>query len=243
MRRNEKWNMLLLGTRDKSDFTIYLAHLLEGLDMKVLIVDATEKQIYRNGYTTLGKSENLFDLLGVDILTGATKWSEVKSLLLSNGENSTSYDVILVDIDNKESALSGGWEEANLHMYVGDSERMNMMNDAALLTAYLEQTGINKFHRVTYYVPNKMVESYFDHLIDFEIQWISNTKNIEFDNVDMELRVLMQGTLQIPFKRLSKPYKEVLAEIVSGIFGYHRKEVLSIFQRTRFSAPRKILPI
>lgn len=237
---NEQTNILLMGTRDKTDFVLYLSHVLQDLSLKVLIIDGTERQLYKQGYTTLRADQHLYDFQGVDILTGVFSWPQAEFFLENESEDISSYDVVLVDVDTEERSLAD-WNGINLHMYVGDYERLHMYQDAAIIKSYYAKHGKCEFHRVMYYVKHKLADDYFDSLIDYRVKWISETKEIEFDEVDLELRLLMQHTLQIPYKKLSKGYKDALASVVSGVFGYHRSEVFSVFKHSSFYVPKKIL--
>ncbi|WP_028393933.1 hypothetical protein [Bacillus cihuensis] len=238
--KQQKHYILMLGTRDKTDFGMYLSHVFSGLDKKVLLVDSTEKQLYRDGYTTLGKDRYLYDFQGVDILTGVKDWNSINTLLEKEDEKLSTYDVVLVDVDNLQNSLAD-WSGINTQLYVGDYERMNMQKDKQLLTRYIDETGNNEFFHISYYVRNKLEPDFFDELTGYRIQWKSLPIEIEFDEVDLQLRIIMQHNLQIPFKRLSNGYKEALTSIVTAIYGLHKKEVMSVFNHSFMRIPRKLL--
>jgi hypothetical protein len=237
---NQKDHILLLGTRDKTDFALYLSNVIANLDKRVLLVDATEKQLYRHGYTTLSGDQHLYDFHGVDILTGAVDWSHINILLKNENEQLANYDVVLLDIDSVHRA-NANWSGANTQIYVGDYERLTMERDKHLINSYIETNKNNKFQQVTYYVKTTIDPEYFDDLIGYCVDWQGLPIEIEYDEIDLALRIAMQHQMKFSFKKLSKGYREGLTEIVTAIYGFHKNEVQRIFKQSLFKQPTHLL--
>ena len=232
--------ILLIGSRNKADFVLYLSHVISNLDKKVLIVDSTYDQIYRHGYTHLSKEEHLFDFQDIDILCGAKNWLQVEESLRTNNETTTNYDVVLVDMDSVE-AVTREWPTFDNRFYIGDEERLNQVRDVELLHRLFDETENREMTRVQFEGRYKLDNSYFDNLMNNRTKWVSLSYSIEQDDFEAALRTQMQHELAIPFKKLSKQYREVLTDLVSGLFEMHIHDIQNAVKPSffRFSSKRK----
>jgi hypothetical protein len=218
--------ILLIGSRNKADFALLTSHVIKNLEKKVLIVDATADQIYRYGYTSLSKKEYLYDFQGIDILCGAENWLQVEEKLRANNETTTNYDVVIVDMDSIQ-ALTNEWPTFDERFYIGDEERLNQVRDVELLHRLFDETENTEMTRVMFEGRYRLDKSYFDNLMMNRAKWVSLIYSIEQDEFESDLRTLMQHELMIPFNKVSKQYREVLTDIVSGLFELHIEEINS----------------
>ncbi|MEK4487998.1 hypothetical protein MHH81_21040 [Psychrobacillus sp. FSL H8-0484] len=223
----------LAGNRNKSDFTIYLSHILTKLGKNVLIVDATKQSIYRYGYTHLTKSQHLYDFQQIDILCDAKNWLDVEKLLRAEGDSTTQYDLIIVDMDHK-GAIEQEWPEFDERYYVGDDERLNQNRDVELLNYLFDITKSNEIKRVIFKSSNKFHESQFDSLMNHRPVWRSMNYTIEPDEFAIGLAIQMQHEQHIPLNRISKQYKKQLEEIISELYKIHVNEVKNAIKPSFF---------
>ncbi|MEK5149129.1 hypothetical protein MKX53_19280 [Psychrobacillus sp. FSL K6-4615] len=214
----------LVGSRNKSDFTIYLSHLLTKLDQRVLIVDTTERGIYQHGIARLNGNQHLYDFQQIDILAGAKEWLDVEELLRIEGESTTNYDTVIVDMDSTK-IISNEWPIFEERYYIGDEERLNQMQDIDLLHLLFDETEDKNIKRVTFKSGYELTGDYFDNLLNHRATWRSMNHMIEPDEFMISLRIQMGHDHIIPFKKVNKQYKDVLCEIVSEIYEMHIKEV------------------
>lgn len=227
-----------IGTRNKTDFTFYFSHILTNLSKRVLIVDATSNEFYKNGYTHLDDGQSLYDFHNIDILCGAKSWTEVEKLLISENEKTTNYDVILVDIDSTE-LLTNEWPDFDERFYVGDDEKINQSLDVELLHFLFDETESTKMKRITFTSTYKLLDEYFDNLMNHRVTWRSINYMIEPDELELSLRIQMQHEQMIPFKKLNKQYKDILFEIVSEMYQLHIKEINEAVKPSFFNFGRK----
>lgn len=223
-----------VGTRNKTDFIIYFSHLLSKLDKRVLIIDQTQNQLFRHGYTRLDENQYLFDFQGIDILCGQSSWTEVKDSLLQSEESINSYDVVIVDMDTVDS-VNKLWPKFDDVFYVGDFDRIHQQQDKLLIRNLLKSTGSNELKRITFENNYKMDSAYFEHILGEDITWRSLDYLVESDDVSEELRIRMQHEQEITLNKLSRQYKEVLFEIVSALYELHIKDVENAVKPTFFN--------
>ncbi|WP_338657273.1 hypothetical protein V6B14_22255 (plasmid) [Sporosarcina psychrophila] len=227
-----------IGTRNKTDFVIYLAHVLSNLEKRVLIVDSTRNELYKNGFTRMSKGQFLYDFQGIDILCGTTNWLDIEECLLRSGESTVGYDVILVDMDTSET-LEQEWPDFNERFYVGDFDRANQLRDAEMIRTLFSNTGNNELKRITFESTFKLDGSFFESMLDTEVQWRSMNYLFEPDDLAEGLRHQMQHDQTIPYKKLNKQYKELLSEIVSALYEMHVKDVSDAVKPSIFKIPFK----
>ncbi|WP_066298060.1 hypothetical protein [Bacillus sp. FJAT-29937] len=228
----------LVGSRNKADFALYFSHVLTNLENRVLLVDATADQIYRHGYTRLGKNEHVFDFQGIDIMGGASNWLQVEEHLREINETTTNYDVVIIDMDSIE-AITAEWPHFDDRFYVGDEERLNQVRDVELLHRLFDETESTEIKRITFEGRYKLEGSYFDTLMSNRAKWVSIPYSIELDEMEGPLRTQMQHEQSIPFKKLTKQYRETLTEMVSALFEVHVEEVQSAVKTSFFRFGRK----
>lgn len=222
-----------VGTRDKSDFVLYFAHVLDTMNKRVLIVDSTKNEWYRHSYTRFDTIQKVFDFQGIDILCSATNWMSVEKHLAASDEALKNYDVILLDMDTKEM-LEQDWPVFDERFYIGDFDRAHQFLDVELLNKLFEVTGTTELKRITFESNYHLNESYFETLLNQDVLWKSMNYLIEPDDMSDVLRQRMQHDHIIPFKQLNKQYKELLSEIISDLYGVHVKDVADAVRKPFF---------
>lgn len=237
--------MQFVGTRNKSDMLMYLAHVLTKINKRVLIIDSTQNQWYRNGYTRMSKGQHVYDFQGIDILSDVTNWLDIEESLKKTGETHVNYDVILVDIDSAE-ILEQEWPEFHERFYVGDFDRAHQLRDVNLIDTLIHTTLNTAIKRITLASKYKLNAEYFDTILSArlgkDIQWRSMNYIFEPDEIGEELRNYMQHEQDIPYKRLNKQYKDLLCEMISALYGLHINDVKDAMKPNFFrrsSNPKK----
>lgn len=203
----------LIGTKNKADFAIYLAHTIANYEKRVLIVDATDTEIYRLGYTEMEEDEYLFDLQNVEILVGAKHWGDVSRLLESEGEKASNYDCIIVDMDSVDTMI-GDWPRFEETLYISDNDRINITRDIQLLHRWLDENEERHLRRIhfesSYRIPEGLIQLMMNHRIEFS----PLSETMEYDDLEDRLRLMIQHDKIIPYKKLSRTYKSTLNQLV-----------------------------
>lgn len=228
----------LVGSRNKSDLVMYIAHMLSNLEKRVLVVDVTQNRLYERGFTRLGKDQCLYDFQGIDILCGTTNWFDIEECLLRAGETTVAYDLVIVDMDTTE-VIEQEWPEFHDRFYVGDFDRANQILDLQLLKHLFQHSGSNVMKRITFETRSNLDSAVFDNLLNEPVEWRSMNYLFEADEYMNDLRVRMQHDQEVPYRRLSKQHRELLTEIVSALFELHVKDIEDAVKSSFFRLPFK----
>ena len=221
--------ILFIGSKDKTDLTMYLAQIFTQLNLKTMIIDTTLKQKYQKAYTNL-KDKGLYNFSDVDILCGASSFNEASEITRNNDEDISSYEMLLVDVDEKTYVKD--WPIFDHVIYVGDYERLTMVEDSELLLAFLDEYGDQRnFIRISHHIDSDIREDYFNELINHSVTWSDKHFLIELDERNLENKICMQYTMMATFKKLTRPYKNLLKQLVTAILGFHEKDTRSAMKR------------
>lgn len=212
----------LVGTKNKADFAFYLAHTIRTMKKNVLIVDATTAGIYLNGYfkpndsEQPGSDEVVHTLKNIDVLCGASDWVDAESKLRMINTTTTNYDCILIDIDSVSSLIKE-WPESNLTLYISDNDKFNLAGDVSLLHRYFDEYETSTIRRVhfesVYKIPADYIETLMNNRPTFE-----NSFFFDYDDAELQLRMMMQHEHVIPYNKLNRAYKRVLYELSCELF-------------------------
>lgn len=216
----------LLGTRNKTDLSIFLANAVVGQGKRALIVDCTKEQLYKYGYGHTDTDSEIFEIQGVDILTAAVaSWDEVLKALSKENSDVTNYEVVIVDFDYL-APLQGDWGNFNRTIYTGDNDRFAINRDVDLLHSFMDMVGedrpIQHIHfESAYHVPAGYLELLMNNRIEFKDIFYE----IEFDERLESIRQSMQHNRIIPQTKISKEYRLMVSEIVASLYGVTTNEV------------------
>lgn len=231
----------LVGTKNKADFAIYLAHTIANYEKRVLIVDATKDEIYRHGYTDLEEMEYLYNLQNVEILIGAKNWKEVTNLLEYEGEKTNNYDCIIVDMDSI-NALIDDWPLFEEAIYVSDNDRINIVRDIPLLHRWQDENENRQLRRIHFESSYKLPENLIQLLMNNRIEFSPFSESLEYDDLESYLRLMMQHDKIIPYKKLSRLYKSFLKELVMEWFEIDESEQgFKIFKLAKRDKDKEVL--
>lgn len=226
----------LLGSKNKTDFAIYLAHTIASFEKRVLIVDATQGEFYRYGFTHLDENEYLYNLQNVEILIGAKDWRGVENLLNKENETSSNYDCILVDVDNV-STMIAEWPKFHEVLYVSDNDLLNIKKDVSLLHRWLDENENSHLRRIHFDSSYKLADGFIQVLMNNRIEFSPFSETIEYDDIENRLHLFMQYTQVIPYKKLNRTYKQILKELVEDWFEIDEKP--KTFKTTLFNFSKK----
>ncbi len=213
----------LIGTKDKADFAFYLANTMHTMKKKVLIVDATTAVHYLNGYFQTNSSNQLesegivHTLKSIDVVCGATDWVDVERKLRMTNTTTTNYDCIVIDIDSISSLLKE-WPESDLTLYVSDNERFNLTGDVSLLHRYFDENETSTIRRVHFESIYKIPADYIETLMKNRPTFDENSFVFDYDDAELQLKMMMQHEHVIPYNKLNKAYKRVLHELSCELF-------------------------
>lgn len=228
-----------IGSRDKTDFLLFLAYTARELDKRVLIVDATKKENYRYGYTKLMPNEYIYDFHKIDILCGAEDWADVEETLQEANETASNYDLILVDIDSID-ILENKWPSFEKTIYIGDYNRIHLHYDVPLLKFIADSLEEIKVKKVLYTAYYPIDEEYLDDLLEYKVTWDAVLSEISIEEIDLEeIRLKMQYDYLFPYKNLNSSYRHAISDVISLIFNISEKDVKHVLKSSFFHRDKR----
>lgn len=204
-----------IGSRDKSDFLIYLAHTIANTDKRVLIVDTSKARNYMFAYGETNSDDAIGTIQNVEFISGIKAKDELFIALHRMKEELTNFDYIFVDISERE--IVENWLTIENNYYVSDNVRMHIMKDVDLINEYLDRAQAKTIRRIHFESTYEVAEGYMDFLLDNRATFVTITEAIELDLNHEVFKQYMQHEQEIPYKRLNKQYKSVLKEIATEI--------------------------
>lgn len=203
-----------IGAYDKTDLIIYISKLLVENDLKVLIIDGTILQKTRYTVPCIAPSRSYITTYeDIDIAIGFESLKEIENY---SGEHAFDYDIIFLDIDNRENF-------ENFEMHTSDKNYFVTAFDNYSLKKGLEAVGQSEEkNRMTKILFSKNMDKAEDEYLNFlsfyyAVQWDKGKIYFPFEIGDNSVIIENQRSARISFKELSPQYKDGILEIISQI--------------------------
>lgn len=221
-----------IGAYDKSNFIIYAAKLLEQLNYKVLLVDATSSQKLKYIVPSINPTKAyITNFENMDFAVGFESWEEIEKYLgikfdtndaedNENVENTKMknelYDYVIIDVDESESVEKFNLYNAEKNYFVTSFDMYSLRKGINALAGFTSNTNLTKI--LFSYEVYKENEEYLNHLsMEYKITWNDYTIYFQILGEDNKVFEENQRLEKIRYKRLSANYKESLAYVVQDI--------------------------
>lgn len=219
-----------IGAYDKIDFMIYISKILQRLNYKVLVVDATTMQKSKYIVPTINPTKSyITSFEDVDFAVGFKSWEDIEKYLgirfdYNDNEimeetkkiDNELYDFILLDIDTKEAFCDFKIQKNEKNYFVTAFDIYSLRKGIDILRDLSTPVKMTKI--LFSYHQTKEEEEYLNTIsLEFNVNWSDYTfyTNINYD--DNRTIQENQRTEKILFKRLSNSYKESIAYVVQDI--------------------------
>ena len=224
-----------IGAFDKSNFIIYTAKLLEQLNYKVLLVDATNMQKLKYIIPSINPTKAyITNFENMDFAVGFASWEEIEKYLGikfdSNDEEDDDetdkeqknemYDYVLIDVDDAEKIEKFNIQNSEKNYFVTSFDMYSLRKGISILGGFSNEIKLTKilFSYETY----KEDEEYLNLLsMEYKISWDEYTIYFQILGEDNKVFEENQKFEKIRYKRLSPNYKESLAYIIQDIEKKH----------------------
>lgn len=226
-----------IGSSQKSDFVIYLAHMISKMGHRTLVVDTTLNQEYVYSYIRREEKEVLYDLQNIEIISNVRTFKGLESQLKSAKERVENYDYILVD--SSDNCTFTEWPNFENTYYIGNDTRYNVMKDVEILNEYMDFTNKTKLNRIHFYSAFQIPEGYIEMLLNGRLELSSIYEAIDYDEKHAYLCQFIQHEHEIPYTRLSKSYKNTLRSVVTDICEVGNVDVDVAVNKSFFNRFRK----
>lgn len=224
-----------IGAFDKSNFIMYTAKILEQLDYKVLLVDATSTQKLKYIVPSINPTKAyITNFENMDFAVGFESWQEIEKYFglqfdtndedekNDKNENSKSeiYDYVIIDVDEPEKIELFGLSDAEKNYFVTSFDMYSLRKGVNILKGFNNNVKLTKV--LFSYEAYKEDEEYLNLLsMEYKIEWNEYTIYFKILGEDNKFFEENQRVEKIRFRRLSLNYRDSLAYIVQDIDKKH----------------------
>lgn len=203
-----------IGAYDKTNMIIYISKILVENNLKVLIVDATTLQKTR--YTVPCITPSVYYITtyeDIDIAIGFESLEQIKQYMQVS---ELDYDLILIDIDNREAFENFEIDKANKNYFITAFDNYSLKKGLEIVGKLDEKILMTKI------LFSRHMEKEEDEYLNFlsfyySIKWENNKIYFPFEVGDNSVIVENQRNARISYKELSPQYKEGILDVISEI--------------------------
>lgn len=213
-----------MGAYDKANFIIYTAKVLNLLDYKVLVVDASCIQKIKYIIPSINPTKSyITSFENIDFAVGFDGWKEVERYLGvsfdtndEENQNKDMYDYVLIDIDSPEKLENFEMEDAEKNYFVTSFDMFSLKKGINIFQNIIRPMNLTKIEFS--YETSKEYEEYLNYIsLEYKINWNNYAFYFQILGEDNKVFEENQRLEKIKFRRLSLNYKESLAYIVQDI--------------------------
>lgn len=201
----------------KCDIINYFSRILNNLDKKVVVVDASIEQTM-NYCIPDTYEDDYISYRNVDYYKNCINQDRFSDISYED------YDVILIDFGFNKQLLNELYDCKALFL-VCDFQRHNVQNMKDFISSLEGESSIVRIYRDI--VDSKINSKYVDSYLDIEscTQIIANY-DFELEQCDYKCNLESQYNDIFKFKDLSKEYKDMFYDIISEFFQVEKKQIL-----------------
>lgn len=213
-----------MGAYDKANFITYTAKVLNLLDYKVLVVDASCIQKIKYIIPSINPTKSyITSFENIDFAVGFDGWKEVERYLGvsfdtndEENQNKDMYDYVLIDIDSPEKLENFEMEDAEKNYFVTSFDMFSLKKGINIFQNIIRPMNLTKIEFS--YETSKEDEEYLNYIsLEYKINWNNYAFYFQILGEDNKVFEENQRLEKVKFRRLSVNYKESLAYIVQDI--------------------------
>lgn len=208
-----------IGAYDKTDLIIYVAKILETLNQKVLVIDATINQKARYVVPVISPTtEYVTEYEDIDIAVGFSNEESIKRYLGLADDQEMEYDMVLVDTDNYKGFEEFQLKDAQKNYFVTSFDVYSLKKGLEIINNLEEPVSLTKV-----LFSKEMLKEEDDYLnflsLGCKVIWNEYRIYFPIENGDLSVIYENQRVAKVKFKKLSVQYKDGLAYIAEEILG------------------------
>ncbi len=208
-----------IGAYDKTDLIIYVAKILETLNQKVLVIDATINQKARYVVPVISPTtEYVTEYEDIDIAVGFSNEESIKRYLGLADDQEMEYDMVLVDTDNYKGFEEFQLKDAQKNYFVTSFDVYSLKKGLEIINNLEEPISLTKV-----LFSKEMLKEEDDYLnflsLGCKVIWNEYRIYFPIENGDLSVIYENQRVAKVKFKKLSVQYKDGLAYIAEEILG------------------------
>jgi len=206
-----------IGAYDKTDLIIYIARILQAMNKKVLIIDATTLQ--KTKYivpTILPAKSYVTNFEDLDIAIGFHDYNLIKNYLGMPTHAAFEYDYIFLDIDSPEDMRNFDVKSAWKNYFVTAFDLYSIKRGLEIIAGIEEPMQLTKI----FFSKNitKEEDEYFNYVsLGCKAIWNEDKIYFPFEQGDQTIIAENQRVSKIKLKKLSQFYRESLLYIAEEL--------------------------
>lgn len=218
-----------IGKIDKTELIGYISKVVAAMGNKVIMLDATSNQKTRYIAPTIEEigqdSQYVVQYDNIDIAVGFSNMLELKKYLLSKGEDFNQYDYIMIDTDREEMIEEYDLKNANALFFASSYDKfyihkgIDLLKFLCAMKRQIDPDGVINICKVLFSSDINTADTrYFEHMCEnLPIVWKEKFLSFPYDQGDFSVNIQNQYIKKFDIARLSKYYKEGLADAVEII--------------------------
>ncbi|GGA24990.1 hypothetical protein [Paenibacillus physcomitrellae] len=230
------------GVSDKHDLLLYICRLLASAGAKVLLVDGTERQIYRYSIGQADQSLPITEYCGFDVACGFFSAESLKVYLKDQGCTIEDYDFVVYDLEKLTFCDEADWRTSAGIVWVTAFERFAVERSVEwfklLFSKYPALQDISAGIVFIRYVESLIEESYIREMIrQLPVKWDEQGVKVHWDERDYGIQLENEHNRALHIKPLSRSYKKAITALTDRMAGSGIVKTRSLF---RSSARRQV---
>ncbi|AWB44860.1 hypothetical protein DCC85_11945 [Paenibacillus sp. CAA11] len=232
---------IFTGISDKRDLLLYLSRLLAVSGLRVLLVDATERQTYRYSISKLDKHIPVTEFYGFEVADGFFSDEGLREYLEQQGTDIKSYDIVIYDLEKLSFGSTEIWLEAESVWWVSSMDRFEVERStewfARLLQMYPKLQGIFIRTVFLHHLDCRISPEYVQMLASgLPVKWSEEPLTIATDELAYAAKIENGHDRAISLRRLTRTYKKSISQLVVQVAGWkgaQAKRALKLAERRK----------
>ena len=228
----ESW--IFTGVSDKNDFLMYVCQLLATEGCKLLLVDGTDRQIYRYSVGQTGNVLPITEFCGFDVACGFFSAASLKQYLEEHDTSVEQYDLVLYDLEKMTFCDEEEWKMAKGVYWTSSLDRFSIERSSEwfqlLFSKYPGLHGMKLGLIINRYVDCQIDENYLQSLMEnLPLQWNEQAIKFPWDEKNYSVQLENDHNRSLKVKSLSKGFRKsirLLAQQLSGEKDVKRRSIL-----------------
>ena len=210
-------NICFIGAFDKLDLILYIAKIINNLNKKVLIIDATELQKSKYIVPTINPTKSyITSYYDMDIAVGFESYEQIERYIGDTEGQGMKYDYALINVDDGRIFSNFNNEDTIKNYFVTSYELYSIKKGFEAIKQ------IEKPIEITKVIFSRGMDLEDDYYIDYlslgyKVIWNDNKINFPYETQDIEVMIENQKSSKIQIKGLTLQYKENLEYIITDI--------------------------